>query len=663
MIYSYRKNNIPLSILSIPVIYFLMCRLTSFLYDAWSLSAPSICVYGGTIAGAVAVFAFGKYVLDYLIQYKNNNTITLCIYFLSAIFTLSCPGILTSDCSGGQNIFNLIGAWLLLGVIANILYSNISYTFSRAKKIHISQGDIIFLGVIFILLNLQGILYCKFMKHIFIWDNAGYFTTVHKLDEIFPSAEYFKEVYRSILTTDYNYTIAISANIMCALFGKSRTVFILSIINFYLFPLFTLIYLFAKKCFGITKGKALCIFLLLPYMIFAANTGFVDIGCALPALVAVILYLYCDKNKTSWLCGIILAMCILMRRWYSFWSLSFVITALLHGILKRKPKSAVELGLGCAFGLLFFAQSFVSGKLLADYGSIYSAYALGLKYDILLFTRYYGILLPVAAVIYAIYRAMTDIPNRRKCPEVFLAVQMFICFLLFVSVQTHGQQHLALYIPILVPILISMSTNVSKKHIAIPLAVLCVLHTANTFVPRTQPTAIKEIKAPALMPNYSAYPPINPYVYNIPIITEYMDSQIGLKGKTVCLLASSLELNYDTLKNAEISLSVKQKYAIDRSSYYMPISDIDNRDGLSHNLFKADYVLVPSSLQIHLAQEEQQVIAVPYRYITENIGIGSAYKKEDISFPVTDSLTLDLYRRTRDITSDEIGHIYNMIFN
>ena len=662
MISTKSKHNFILPTASIPVIYFLMCRLLCFLYDAWAVELPAVSVYIGTIAGVLGVTAFRKSISVYLSSCKNNGIVTFVIYLLSALFTFSCKGILTADCIGGGNIVNLIGAWLLLGCIANIVFSNISYVVSAAKKIRLNRSDIMFLAVIFLLLNLQAIVYCKYMKQIFIWDNAGYFTTVHMLDGIFPSAEYFKEVYRSVFTTDYNYIIAIPANIMCALFGKSRLVFVLSIVNFYLFPLFKLIYITAKKVFAINMAKTLCIFLLLPYMIFATNTGFVDIGCVLPALAVTVFYLYGNRNKCSWLCGITLALCILMRRWYSFWSLSFVITAIIHGVITRKPRASIELALGCGFGLLFFAQSFVSGKLLADYGNMYSAYALGLKYDILLFTRYFGILVPVSAVIYTLCKTAHAVQTKKKCPETFLLVQLFVCFGLFVSIQTHGQQHLALYLPMLLPILLSMASIVRRKHISLPLAIICALHTGNTFVPRVQPTAISEIKHPAFMPNYSAYPPVNPDVHLILDITEYMDGQIGTSGKTVCLLASSLELNYDTLKNAEISLSAKQKYNIDRHSYYLPISDIDNRDGLGHNLFEADYILVPSSLQIHLSEDEQEVISVPYRHIIENTGFGTAYAKEAVSFPVSDGLTLNLYRRTRDVTHDEIQEIYNEIF-
>ena len=657
------KTNIPLFIFSTPVIYFLLCRLTGFMHDAWSVALPEKFIYIGTTIGAVVVLVFAKHISAYLLQFKNNTVFSAIVYILSAIFTIVCRGIITADCATGQNILNLTGAWLLLGTMANIIISNICYVFTGAKKIRLVKGDILFLVAVFLVLNIQGFLYCRFMKQIFIWDNAGYFTTVHMLDEIFPSAEYFRQVYRSVFTTDYNYIIAIPANIMCAIFGKSRLVFVLSIINFYLFPIFVLIYIFEKKFFTIGKTKTLCIFFLLPYMIFAADTGFVDIGCVLPALAVVILYLYCDRNKTTWLCGILLALCILMRRWYSFFSLSFVITSLIHGILTKKSKSALELAFGCAFGLLFFAQSFVSGKLLADYGNMYSAYALGLKYDILLFTRYYGIILPVSIIIFAICKSLTSAGRRKKCPETFCLVQLVICFTMFVSVQTHGQQHLALYIPIFIPLILSIASYVRKKHIALPLAIICILHTANTFVPRIQPAAIKEIRHPAILPNYSSYPPRNVNVDNIPLITEYMDREIGLKNSTVCLLSSSLDLNYDTLKNAEISLSLKQKYPVERGSYYLPIAEIDNRDGLAHTLFDADYVLIPSSLQIHLAEDEQQVISIPYRYITEGTGFGTAYEKDDISFKVNDDTQLYVYRRTRDISSEERQNVNNLIFN
>ena len=645
---------------SIPTVSFLLSRLVQFFYDAWNIRIPIVIAAILLIAAECIIFAGRSHISRYLKSYRNSTALTLITALLCGAFCICCPGVVLGSCAGGGGAFYLAGAYILMTAVCNILIANTSTAIRSLRRIHLTKTDIIFLLSILALLNAEAFVYCRFMKKIFVWDNAGYFTTVHMLDEIFPTVEYFKTVFRSIFTTDYNYIIAIPANIMCKLFGKSRLVFILSIVNFYVFPLYVAIYLISKRIFKGGIAKTVCVLLCMPYVIFAGNTGFIDIGGAVPAIVAMALYLYCDRDKTSWLTGVLLALCILMRRWYSFYSLSFVATAVIHSIVNKKPKPALEIIGGCAFTLLFFAQSFVSGKLLADYGSMYAAYSLGIGYDIKLFARYFGTILPL---VLAVYCGAKAIHSKKLCPQVFVLLQALICFALFVSVQTHGQQHLALYVPAISIALLSLLSHITSRHMLIVALVLCALQTANTFVPRIQPASIREIKRPALLPDFSSYPPIDPYARNILDITEYMDCSIGLPGNTVCLLASSLELNYDTLANAEISLSAPRKHTIDRREYYLPISDVDKRDGLSHTLFDTDYVLVPSSLQLHLAEDQQRVIAVPYRHITDGIGIGAAYKKEDISFRVNDDTQLYVYRRTREISPDERQNIYNEVFN
>jgi len=445
------------------------------------------------------------------------------------------------------------------------------------------------------------------------------------------------------------------------LFGKSRLVFVMSIINFYLYPLVMMIYICAKRYFKLHTGKILCVLLSLPYLIFVTNTGFIDVGGIIPIFAALILYFYGKNEKHSVLIGVLLALSIYLRRWYSFFAVSFIITTLIHCCFKKNMKVFFEILLSSGFVLLFFTQDFVSSKLLADYSFIYSAYALGIRTDFMIFTRYFGILMTFVVCLYVIIK---QFKNRGKIlTESYILFQALLTFCLFISVQTHGQQHLALYVCAFVLLLLSLVSAI-KGRLAISLMVIfCSLQTANTFVPRLQPTSIMEIKRAAVIPDFSNYPRVDKNAESILPITEYMDSEIGKKNKTVCFLASSIKLNHDTLKNAEVSLSVKQKTQIDRGEYFYYISNVDKRDGLSPTLFKTDYILVPSELQIHLAPEEQKVIAVPYEMIIKNEGFGNAYEKQDVEFALADGTKIYLYKRTRDISDAEIEVVYNRIFN
>lgn len=634
---------------ALPMLYFLVSRISTFFFDAWEIvlnKSIVVCIF---LLAEALIIIFRRHIEKYL-KLGNNKLAFLisafCVCFFKSVFLRGCNGANTFLC--------VIGAIVLFGIFLSLLFKNLLYFFAKIK---VSKKDIIFLGAVFLLLNFEAFLYCANMRQIFVWDNAGYFTTVHKLNDIFPKAEYFKSVYNSIFETDYNYVIMLPASIMCKIFGKSRLVFVLSIINFYLYPLFLLIYYFGKHFFNNGVIKTVCVYLCLPYLVFAANTGFIDIGGIIPVLLATILYLYCNRDKSSILIGVFLAIAVYMRRWYSFFALSFVITVFISSIPKKNFKTFFEILGSFAFVLLLFTQDFVSTKLLADYKYMYSAYALGVKTDVMIFTRYFGVIMTLVLILYAVIRA------KRTRNEIFMLIQAVLNFLLFVSVQTHGQQHLALYVPAFVVLMTSLVSYVKKKQGIIVLAILSCIQTVNTFVPRVQPTSIGEIKKAALVPDFSIYPKIDKSAEDILKITEFMDTQIGEEGKTVSLLASSLKLNYDTLNNAEVSLSVERKSSINRESYFYPISEVDKRDGLAHTLFKADYLLIPSELQIHLEENEQRVISIPYDKVIQSIGFGSAYIKEDISFKLFDGTEIYLYKRVRDIESFEIETIYKEIFN
>jgi len=190
---------------------------------------------------------------------------------------------------------------------------------------------------------------------------------------------------------------------------------------------------------------------------------------------------------------------------------------------------------------------------------------------------------------------------------------------------------------------------------------LCAVPFANTLVMRVQPKSIGEIKSPALIPNYSYYPPIDENTDVILELTDYLDEEIGLKGKTACLVASSLRLNYDTLMNAEISLSVKPKHEIQRISYIKTIPEVDRRDGFTETLFETDYIITTDKAELHLAPEEQKSISIPNSLILSGTGFGAAYEKKDKSFAFPDGTQILIYKRTREITPEEKQEVLQKI--
>lgn len=142
--------------------------------------------------------------------------------------------------------------------------------------------------------------------------------------------------------------------------------------------------------------------------------------------------------------GVLLAAAVLMRRWYAFCALAFVLSLVTDCVKRKNVYPLISTVGGFAFTLLFFFQRLVSTKLLADYSSLYIAYKIGLDKDILLLFRYFGI---IPLILFFAAGICLLFSKSQRCDAAFLMIWSVLCFCLFVRVQTHGQQHLLMYAP------------------------------------------------------------------------------------------------------------------------------------------------------------------------------------------------------------------------
>lgn len=269
----------------------------------------------------------------------------------------------------------------------------------------------------------------------------------------------------------------------------------------------------------------------------------------------------------------------------------------------------VDVG-GFAFTLLFFFQRLVSTKLLADYSSLYVAYKIGLDKDILLLFRYFGI---IPLILFFAAGICLLFSKSQRCDAAFLMIWSVLCFCLFVRVQTHGQQHLLMYAPAFMCMIILVSGRLeanlhgSKQYTtALTAAGMSLIVSLSPFIPRIQPASLQELKKPTMLPSFSWSPPKRSDAMTVVGLLRYLDS-LGAKGLHVGLLASSFTLNQDMLLNSEASLSLPRVSDTPRS-YLVYLPDVDQRDGWSDALFKCDILAVADPPQTHLGEENQAVV-------------------------------------------------------
>lgn len=514
----------------------------------------------------------------------------------------------------------------------------------------------IYFIIIWTIVNILAVIYIKVGKFIYFWDDSTYWDISRRIASgALSEGGFWRNVYNSIAEQDYNYIAGLPSALIAVAFGESRLAYILGLVNMYLLPSFVMVYLLAKKISKAPKIATVITIFLCPSMMFLAFNGFVDIGGLLMCLICFNLYYVKKDNKVRtgegiWrylLIGTLLVAMMLWRRWYAFFAVSFVTAMLADCVLfRRKWYGAVLTIASVGIILLVCFRDFVFYKLLRDYGNLYSGYKFSAGTDFKLITRYFGL---IYILVLAASSIAAGIKKRENC-TVFMWLQSIVCLIMFISTQTHGQQHLLLYIPSLIMLTLIAIRYITKEWVFVGVSVLAVLNTAFVYIPRTQPQNIQEIRHLALIPTFSMLPVSRDDTAEILALKRKLDNTV-YEGDTLGVLASSFTLNEDILKNAEPSLGIKSI----RDNYIVSLPQVDSRDRDLSALYTVNYVLVAVPAQTHLAQGSQTVVTEAVKSFEEYTDIATAYEEIYDCETVIGDMTVKLFHRVRDENQSDIA--------
>ncbi|NCE64788.1 hypothetical protein D1159_09350 [Pseudoflavonifractor sp. 524-17] len=656
---------------------FAALRLKAFLFQARGLAVPLgvlLCLIPLlALAGAALAPAVQKHLARYAF---GGSRWTWAVYALCVLSSLRLRG-LTLDWAleGGGVAVKPVMAWaavtgggILLGVF--VLHAACALWECRRGAAGWLRGltprDGLTVLLLWLGINLLVFAYAKGSRTVYSWDAAIYWRSTYTLAETFrdqgPAAA-LASVYQSIFTSDYNYTIGLLCVPFALLSGPSRLVYLMSIGNFCLFPLLVLMWGYARSLRPRRVWLALAGMLALPSLFYTSVTGFVDVAGAGVALAALLLWLK-EPGKGRFsrflLVGLLAALAVVLRRWYAFYALAFLLCLAVDcAAFRRSPAPVLGYLCGFAFPLLFFLQTFVSKRLLANYGAMYAAYDLGVDIDLRLLARYYGIVLLLAACTIGIWLCLRP-GDRAK--GVFLLLEPLVCFWLFTRVQTHGQQHLLLYVPALACLLITGFDRLADRGklgrgAAAAMVLPVVLSPA---LPRVQSGNILDYSPLSPFPTFSYAPPRQPGAMDLVALVRRLD-QFGAQGKRVGLLSSSFRLNLSALVNAEDSLNLDRVSEVDRD-YLINLPAVDQRDGFGSALYACDILAVADPIQLHLGEENQQVVWAPARCLLEGEAIAGAYRRLDETFPLEhDGITVYFFEKVRQPTHGEMSALADLI--
>ena len=227
-----------------------------------------------------------------------------------------------------------------------------------------------------------------------------------------------------------------------------------------------------------------------------------------------------------------------------------------------------------------------------------------------------------------------------------------LCLLLFTRVQSHGQQHLLLYLPALCAALaLGLEALPARRPVRAGAWVLALCMLGSSLLPRPQPASPQEIGSLAPLPTFTYAPPQRSDLAQLVALRVYVDGLSAQEPKTAAVIASSFVFNSsifdNTLRSAGIPQPEGPKTAV------ATFATVDKRDGFSWAALECDYLIVAVPIQYHLGEQNQHLVTVLAQPVLEGTGIGTAYRRLDVSFPLQDGVTVYVYERTRDIAPEE----------
>ena len=504
--------------------------------------------------------------------------------------------------------------------------------------------------VLVLVVNILTALYSAGSATIYYWDSNIYWNSSTLLAGQPLDLAQVRLVLESVITSEYNYLLSWPISLVMRVLGTGRYVYNFVIANLYVLPALAGMLALGRR---VRRGGVLLV-CATPMLLYTALTGFVDVAAAGAGIWAFVIYT--DESRPQGargiLTGALLTLVFLLRRYFFFFTVSFGLAALAALAVRRSQwKSFAAL---CASGVvcsLFFGQSFLVEQVLGgSYFDTYSAYNQGRWVDAVMLCRYFGwvvLALALAAVVWTLLRR----PGARYAALLTLA-QPVLCLLLFTRVQSHGQQHLLLYLPALCAALalgLEALPHLRPVRIGAWALSLCVL--GSSFLPRVQPSSPQEITTLSPLPTFTFVPPQRSDIAQLVALRVYVDNLSAEEENTAAIIASSFTFNssiYDAvLRSVGIPEPEGPKTSI------VNFATVDKRDGFSWAALECDYLVVADPIQYHLGEDNQHLVTVLARPVLEGTGIGTAYERLDVSFHLQDGVTVYLYERTRDITAEE----------
>lgn len=511
--------------------------------------------------------------------------------------------------------------------------------------------------------------------YIYFWDYSYYWAKYQHIGYLtFHSPlNALKEVYHSIRHDDYNLLPVFFLAPVRILLGPGRLPYILAITNIFVLPSAVLFSVIVQKLTSSPDQKnsflavvlTLSTVLLFPQFWFPVLFGYPDVAGVVVILIILLLIMTKPFEKMGIfpaliVLGLLLSLLVMMRRWYTFWVISFFIAFAAERFIALfrqyhfSPKgyflSVRNLFIVGATSLIaFFALATpVARRMIStNYSDIYSAYRWAGSAEQFLrnLYGYFGLFITVLFIAALVYGVFT---KNARIFSIFLIIQVVSVVLLFYMVQEFSAQHYYLFIPSMILAISLFVANLtsSMKSIAAKLifitGYLCVLliQMSVVFIPAA---ADKFREITPLFSIERHYPLVRNDLREIERLLNVLGDILQDNEARAYVIASSTIFSDDILRNACL-LSDIPKTSCNR---ILTSSHVDKRDGFPKPFLSVTHIVVAEPTQYHLKPEDQRVTGILAAEINNARGIGSSLEKLPYEFTLDNNVKVYIYRKVR----------------
>jgi len=493
---------------------------------------------------------------------------------------------------------------------------------------------------------------------------------------------------RNFRFAEYNVSSNLPVAPVLAVFGGSRIVYELSLLNIYALAAVIMLLVALRAGGGVSSERwptwwplipVSCVFCVVPFWVPILR-GYMGISIVGLDLAVLWLYFRQPVREISTLSlvsiGVLLLVGVILQRWNAFWVVAFILMAAVDGVaslirqraygfhaLLQNFRVPIVTGFTAFFLFTVVAWPKVVTTVTTDYADIYSAYLEDdniLQAIVRLINAFGGGLM---ALILAAWLYIVAATSTRRV-GLLIGLQLVVMFVHFSGTQTFGPHQMYILMPGLLIILCLAlvnslsSVNTMLKRAGIGASVLVLLSGYASGMAVFAPTG-----APHLMPetirllSQSYRPPlVRGDLDEFIQLTNYIDTNLE-DGEGFYVAAGSQTLSAAHFKNVGVSTGIE----FESAGQILSTSIIDKRDGFPREMLEAQLVITSDPIQFSRQPSDQQVIRIPAESLIRGEGIGAAFERLPESFRLDNGVNVLIFRRTRPNTPAEVADLSNRL--